>query len=40
MAVGCLSTRHLFDAIKSRKYLWFQPVVVRFDLIRTGTIGG
>ena len=37
MAVSCLSTRDLFDAIKSRKCLWFQPAVVRFDLIRTGT---
>ncbi len=28
------------DAIKSRKCLWFQEVVVRFDLVRDGAIGG
>jgi methyl-accepting chemotaxis protein len=27
------------DAIKSRKCLWFQEVVVRFDLMRNGAIG-
>lgn len=39
MVVGCLSGRILFRLDQVRKWLWFQQVVVRFDLIMNGTIG-
>jgi hypothetical protein len=35
--VVCLAVMYS-DAIKSRKCLWFQEAVVRFDLMRNGTI--
>ena len=40
MVVGCLSGRILFRLDQVRTCLRFQQVVVRFDLIRTDTIGG
>ena len=38
MVVGCLSGHDLFRRDQVEKCLWFQQVVVRFDLIRNGTI--
>lgn len=39
MAVGCLSNRDLFRRDQVEKMFVVQQVVVRFDLIRNGTIG-